>query len=80
MDTVQWYFRINRRDIAYMKFILESYEGLGVLRTIDARSGIVEVMVPPGLEKDMEMVLEGLGDEISIDRIEYPSTNCEVSR
>ena len=80
MDTVQWYFKINRRDIAYMKFILESYEGLGVLRTIDARSGIVEVMVPPGLEKDMEMVLEGLGDEISIDRIEYPSTNYEVSR
>ena len=80
MDTVQWYFKINRRDIAYMKFILESYEGLGVLRTIDARSGIVEVMVPPGLEKDMEMVLDGLGDEISIDRIEYPSTNNEVSR
>ena len=80
MDTVQWYFKINRRDIAYMKFILESYEGLGVLRTIDPRSGIVEVMVPPGLEKDMEMVLEGLGDEISIDRIEYPSTNYDVSR
>jgi hypothetical protein len=80
MDTVQWYFKINRRDIAYMKFILESYEGLGVLRTIDARSGVVEVMVPPGLEKDMEMVLQGLGDEISIDRIEYPSTNYEVPR
>jgi hypothetical protein len=35
MDTVQWYFKIESRDIAYMKFILESYEGLGVLRTID---------------------------------------------
>ncbi len=72
MDTVQWYFKINREDIAYMKFILESYEGLGVLRTIDPQNGIVEVMVPPGLEQDMEMVLEGLRDEISIERIEYP--------
>lgn len=71
MDTVQWYFKINRRDIAYMKFILESYEGLGVLRTIDPRGGIVEVMVPPGLEEDMEMVLEGLRHEISIERIEH---------
>jgi hypothetical protein len=71
MDTVQWYFKINRRDIAYMKFILESYEGLGVLRTIDPRSAIVEVMVPPGLEEDMEMVLEGLRDEISMERIEH---------
>ena len=72
MDTVQWYFRIRRKDIAYLKFILESYEGLGVLRTIDPRGGIVEVMVPPGMEKDMEMVLEGLGDEIPMERIEYP--------
>jgi hypothetical protein len=72
MDTVQWYFRIRRKDIAYLKFILESYEGLGVLRTVDPRSGIVEVMVPPGMEKDMETVLEGLGDEIPMERIEYP--------
>jgi hypothetical protein len=72
MDTVQWYFRVNRKDIAYMKFVLESYEGLGVFRTVDPGSGIVEVMVPPGLEKDMEMVLEGLRDEISMERIEYP--------
>ena len=72
MDTTRWYFKVKRRDIAYMKFILESYEGLGVLRTIDPRSGIVEVMVPPGLEEDLEMVLEGLGDEIPIERIERP--------
>ena len=69
MDTVQWCFKVNREDIAYLKFVLESYEGLGVLRTVDPRSGIVEVMVPPGLEEDMEMVLEGLRDEISIERI-----------
>jgi hypothetical protein len=55
-----------------MKFVLESYEGLGVLRTIDPWGGIVEVMVPPGLEKDMEMLLEGLRDEISIKRIATP--------
>mgnify|MGYP001280866674 CR=1 FL=1 len=72
MDTVQWYFRVNREDIAYLKFVLESYEGLGVLRTVDPRSGIVEVMVPPGLEEDMEMVLKGLRDEISMERIATP--------
>jgi hypothetical protein len=71
MDTVQWYFRINRRDIAYMKFILESYEGLGVLRTVDPWSAVVEVMVPPGLEREMEMVLEGLRGEISMERIKH---------
>jgi hypothetical protein len=72
MDTASWYFKIKPSDIAYMKFILESYEGLGVLRTIDPRNGIVEVMVPPGLEEDSEMVLEGLRDEIFIERIEDP--------
>ena len=72
MDTVQWYFKVNCKDIAYMKFVLESYKGLGMLRTVDPRSGIVEVMVPPGLEEDMEMVLEGLQDEISMERIATP--------
>lgn len=72
MDTASWYFKIKPRDIGYMKFILESYEGLGVLRTIDPRNGIVEVMVPPGLEEDSELVLEGLRDEIFIEQIEDP--------
>ncbi|NWF93503.1 MAG: DUF4911 domain-containing protein [Syntrophaceae bacterium] len=70
MDTQSRYFRLHRRDIAYFKFIIESYEGMAVLRTRDPREAIVELMVAPGWEKDLEAVLEGLREEITIEPLE----------
>jgi hypothetical protein len=67
MDTRSKYFRLHREDIAYFKFIIESYEGMAVVRTKDPREAIVELMVAPGWEKDLEEVLEGLRKEIPIE-------------
>ena len=67
MDTVSRYFRLHRKDIAYFKFIIESYDGMAVVRTKDPHEAIVELMVAPGWEQDVEKVLEGLGKEIHIE-------------
>jgi hypothetical protein len=69
MDTQSRYFRMRRKDIAYFKFIIESYEGMAVVRTQDPREAIVELMVAPGWEKDLEQVLEGLREEITIETL-----------
>jgi len=69
MDTQSRYFRLHREDIAYFKFIIESYEGMAVVRTQDPREAIVELMVAPGWEKDLEEILEGLRKEIPIEPI-----------
>ena len=67
MDTQSKYFRLPREDIAYFKFIIESYEGMAVVRTKDPREAIVELMVAPGWEKEVEEVLEGLRKEMTIE-------------
>ena len=67
MDTQSRYFRLRREDIAYFKFIIESYEGMAVVRTKDPREAIVELMIAPGWEEDLEEVLEGLRKEITIE-------------
>ena len=67
MDTQSRYFRLRRQDIAYFKFIIESYEGLAVVRTKDPKEAIVELMVAPGWEKDVEEILKGLRREIPIE-------------
>jgi hypothetical protein len=73
MDTVSRYYRLHRKDIAYFKFIIESYEGMAVVRTKDPHEAIVELMVAPGWEQDVEKVLEGLGKEIHIEPLSlYP--------
>jgi hypothetical protein len=67
MDTQSRYFRIHRKDIAYFKFIIESYEGMAVVRTKDPYEAVVELMVAPGWEKDVVEVLEGLRKEIPLE-------------
>lgn len=73
MDTHSKYFRVHRKDIAYFKFIIESHEGMAVVRTKDPHEAIVELMIAPGWEKDVDEVLEGLRKEIRIESLPvYP--------
>jgi hypothetical protein len=67
MDTRTNYLRIRRKDIAYFKFIIESYEGMAVVRTKDPYEAVVELLVAPGWEKDVDQVLRGLQKEIPIE-------------
>jgi len=67
MDTQSRYLRLRRRDIAYFKFVIESYEGMAVVRTRDPQEAVVELMVAPGWEKEVDEVLEGLQKEIPIE-------------
>jgi hypothetical protein len=67
MDTQSRYLRLLRKDIAYFKFIIESYEGMAIVRTKDPYEAVVELMVAPGWEKDVDDVLEGLCKEIPIE-------------
>ncbi len=66
MDTHSRYFRIKRKDIAYFKFIIESYEGMAVVRTKDSSEAIVELMVAPGWEKEADAVIEDLSRELTL--------------
>jgi hypothetical protein len=71
MDTHSRYFRLRREDIAYFKFIMESCEGVAVVRTKDRQEAVVELMIPPGLERDVEEILEGVRKEIPVDALSH---------
>ena len=47
MDVVQILVQVRRRDIALLCNLVGSYEGLGLIRTLDADQGIVELMIAP---------------------------------
>ncbi len=72
MDTHSLYLRLHRKDIAYLKFNMESYEGMAVVRTRDPSEAVVELMVAPGWEEDVHQVLEDLGKEIPIEFLSNP--------
>jgi len=58
MVTTKIYYRIDRREICFFHFIVEAYEGLATVTTIDPELGLVRVSVSPGGETDVEWIVE----------------------
>lgn len=63
------YFRIDRREIHFLKFILEGYGGLAVMRTIDPQEGVVVLHVSPGSESEVAAILEDMAQQIKIEAV-----------
>jgi len=71
-DTLKVLIRIPRQEIAYFNFLLESYEGLASVRTLEAKEGIMELHVPPELLEELRRFLEGLKEEMDLRCLEFP--------
>jgi len=67
LKTTKKILRVDRREICFLKFILEAYDGIATLTTIDAHQGIVLLRIAPGCEGDVEAVLQDLKKDIMID-------------
>jgi hypothetical protein len=67
VKTIQKYYRIDRRAISFLKFIIESYDGIAVLRTVDPAAGIVALHISPGCEPVVDMILSDLKQEVMLE-------------
>ncbi|MEW6672092.1 MAG: DUF4911 domain-containing protein [Thermodesulfobacteriota bacterium] len=67
MKTLLKYYRIDRREISFLKFIIESYDGIAMVRTVDPEAGIVALHIAPGCEPVVNMILNDLKREIMIE-------------
>ena len=67
MKSIRRYYRIDRRQIAFLKFILEAYDGIATLSTIDSRRGVIALDIPPGCEADVDTVLTDIGRQVRIE-------------
>jgi len=50
--------------IHFLKFILEGYDGLAIMSTIDSRQGIVEIYYPGEVESDLKKLLHQIRPQI----------------
>lgn len=63
------YLRINPSEICFVKFILEGYDGLAVLSTVDAVRGVVRLAVAPGREQELEPLIGFLSETILMEPV-----------
>jgi len=60
METIKLSFQVERRDISYLRWIIESYDGMAVLKTIDPYKAIVELQISPGCKTLVLELLDSL--------------------
>lgn len=63
--TIRWY-RVDRREISFMKFILEAYDNMAVVSTVDRKRGVVQIRIAPGCEMLVDDIVTGLPATIAI--------------
>ena len=69
MNTLKQRYRVDRREIAFLKFILEAYDGIVMLKTEDPVLGIVTMHIAPGCEEQFNEILQDLKKDIMIEEV-----------
>lgn len=75
MDLFELYLRVQREDIALLKFVLESYEGIAIVRTIDRKKATVVVLAMPDFLHEVRAVLASLREHMDWYEIPAPAVH-----
>ncbi|GLI34148.1 DUF4911 domain-containing protein [Desulforhabdus amnigena] len=51
-------------QIHYLRFILEAYEGIGIVTTLDPRLGLIQLRIAPGCEEEIDRILEAEKEQL----------------
>lgn len=70
------YFKVAHRDMVFLKFILEAYEGMNVMSTVDNKAGIIRIAIMPGFVDDMDLLLAELGRQVNLEPAEWNDEPC----
>ena len=65
-----WIYQVDPYEIHYLKFILEAYEGLTTLTTLDPHRGLVQLSVPPGCQGELKALMGALGRELELKQVD----------
>ncbi len=66
METTQIRLKIDKTRLAWLKFVVESYEGLALTTTLDPVAGLVLISVARGAEKVVAKLIESMRADLGI--------------
>jgi hypothetical protein len=67
------FLHVEPADIALIKFIFESYEGVAVVRTLDRHDAIIVVLVSEDFLEVARQIVLSLHEQVSFEEILPPS-------
>ena len=73
MELDEIYLQTRPEDIAYIKFIFESYEEVGIIRTVDRKRATIVLLAAPDFTGVVREILASLKREIPLNEIPRPA-------
>ena len=72
MELHDIYLELPSEQIAYVKFIFESYEDVGIIRTVDRKKAIIVLLAMDDFLESARAILASLEKEIPLRQIPRP--------
>ncbi|MDJ0766084.1 MAG: DUF4911 domain-containing protein [Myxococcota bacterium] len=66
--------RIDKRHIGYVKWLLESHDGMATPTTRQGSDDVIDLLVAPDFKDEFELLLTALSEEIEVEIVDPPST------
>jgi hypothetical protein len=73
MELQEIFFALAPEHIAYVKFIFESYEEVGIIRTVDRKKAVIVLLAMPDFFAAARAILETLKQEVPLVEIPRPA-------
>jgi len=64
--TSKYILSIDRKEICFLQWIIESYDGMASVRTINPEKGEIEISISPGCKEEVFSLINYLKEEGSI--------------
>lgn len=69
-DMVERYLRVHKKDISYIRYVFEGYEGIACATTIDPEKSIIKLLIAPDFLDLVDRILADLKHEITYTAID----------
>ena len=67
MHSLKKIYKVKRKDINYIRWTVESYDGMAVVRTVDPQTSYIEILISPGCEHWIESLIHSLREDEHIE-------------
>ena len=66
LKTTRRRYRVDRCQISFIKFILEAYDNVAVMSTLDPKQALVQITIAPGCETMVDGIINSFTGEFEV--------------
>ncbi len=70
-------YKLNRHNIAIVQYIVEGYEGMATVSTVDPHAAIIKISIMPDFVSDINGLIDALKNKYKI--VEINPATCNPS-